>query len=133
MHELWVWNSNQLIEAIVGFGAKSVTIECSVDGSTWTEVADGTEFAQATGSATYTHNTTVDLGGVAAKYVRLTIDATWSGLPQAGLSEVRFFYIPVQAFEPVPADAATEVALDASLDWRPGARPPRIRCTSART
>ncbi|MGE5295563.1 MAG: LamG-like jellyroll fold domain-containing protein [Solirubrobacterales bacterium] len=120
LHELWVWNSNQLIENIVGFGAKSVTIECSVDGIAWTEVADGTEFAQAEGSATYTHNTTVNLSGVSAKYVRLTIDATWSGLPQAGLSEVRFFYVPLQAFEPSPADAATDVLLDASLNWRPG-------------
>jgi hypothetical protein len=120
LHELWVWNSNQLIEAMVGFGAKSVTIECSVDGSTWTEVAAGTEFAQATGSDAYSHNTTVDLSGAMAKYVRLTINATWSGLPQAGLSEVRFFYVPVQAFKPEPADAATGVLLDAPLSWRPG-------------
>jgi hypothetical protein len=120
LHELWVWNSNQLIEAIVGFGAKSVTIECSVDGIEWTEVAAGTEFSQATGSGTYAHNTTVDLSGALARYVRLTINATWSGLPQAGLSEVRFFYVPVRAFEPVPADAATGVLLGAPLSWRPG-------------
>ena len=33
LHELWVWNSNQLIEAFVGFGAKNVTIEYSLDGT----------------------------------------------------------------------------------------------------
>ena len=51
LHELWVWNSNQVIEAFVGFGAKNVTIEYSLDGSAWTELASVPEFAQATGMA----------------------------------------------------------------------------------
>ena len=30
LHEMWVWNSNQLIEAFVGLGTKEVVIEtCS--------------------------------------------------------------------------------------------------------
>ena len=33
---------------------------------------------------------------------------------------MRFFYVPVQAREPQPATAATGVALDATLTWRPG-------------
>ncbi|MCH7920368.1 MAG: LamG domain-containing protein, partial [Planctomycetes bacterium] len=40
LHELWIWNSNQLIEAFVGFGAKDVVIEHSLDGENWT-VLDG--------------------------------------------------------------------------------------------
>ena len=41
------------------------------------------------------HNTTVDFGGVRAKYVRLTITSNWGGKTvQYSLSEVRFFYIP---------------------------------------
>jgi hypothetical protein len=120
LQEMWVWNSNQLIEPFIGFGAKTVTIEYSLDGSAWTKLDDAPEFAQATGAATYTHNTTVPFGGVVAKYVRLTIDSLWGGLTQSGLSEVRFFSIPVQAREPVPADAATDVDIDAVLSWRAG-------------
>jgi hypothetical protein len=120
LHELWVWNSNQEVEAFVGFGAKSVTIEHSLDGSTWTTLAGVPEFARGTGGATYTHNTTVPFGGIFARYVKLTINATWGGIPQAGLSEVRFLTVPVQAREPGPADAATGVSLDVDLSWRPG-------------
>jgi hypothetical protein len=116
-----VWNSNQGIEGFLGFGAKDVTIEYSTDGVAWTILERVPEFAQATGLPTYTANTTVDFGGVTAKYVKLTIDANWGGVaPQTGLAEVRFFYVPVQAFEPQPADGTTGVSVATSLDWRPG-------------
>jgi len=120
LHELWVWNSNQLIESFIGFGAKDVAIEYSLDGSAWTALADVPQFAKAPGLPTYARGTVVDLAGVFAKYVRLTIQSSWGGLPQAGLSEVRFFSAPVQAREPVPALAATGVALDPTLSWRTG-------------
>jgi len=120
LHELWVWNTNQVIESVVSFGAKGVKIEYSADGSTWAELPGVPEFAQAPGLAGYTHNTTVNLGGISAQYVKLTIETTWGGLPQTGLSEVRFFSIPVQAREPQPASGGTGVALDATLNWRPG-------------
>ncbi len=80
LDELWVWNSNQLIEAFIGFGAKNVTIEYSIDGQTWATLEGVPEFARATGSPTYTANTIVDFGGVMAQYVKLTIDANWGGL-----------------------------------------------------
>ncbi len=120
LHELWVWNSNQMIEAFIGFGAKSVKIEYSLDGKTWTELTAAKEFARAPGTAGYEHNTTVPLGGVVAQYVKLTISSTWGGLPQGGLSEVRFFTIPVAAREPQPANGATGVSVDTALSWRPG-------------
>jgi hypothetical protein len=120
LDKVLVWNANQVIESIVGFGAKSVKIECSTDGSTWTEVPGVPEFARGTGAETYTANTTVSLGGVMAKYVKLTINSTWGGMPQAGLSEVQFFYIPVRASGPVPNSGATGVDLDVTLGWRPG-------------
>jgi hypothetical protein len=121
LHELWVWNSNQPIEGIVGFGARNVTIEYSTDGATWTTLDAVPEFAQATGSASYTANTVVDLGGAAAKFVKLTVTQAWGSLtPQTGLSEVRFFYVPVQAREPQPADSATNVDVETVLNWRPG-------------
>jgi hypothetical protein len=120
LHELWIWNSNQEVEPFVGFGAKDVTIEYSLDGGTWTVLAGVPELARGTGGATYTHNTTVPFGGIFAKYVKLTVNATWGGIPQAGLSEVRFLAVPVQAHDPEPADAATDISLDADLSWRPG-------------
>ncbi len=120
LHELWVWNSNQELETFVGFGAKNVTIEYSLDGGTWTALAGVPEFARGAGGATYTHNTTIPFGGVFAKYVKLTINSTWGGIPQASLSEVRFLAVPVQAREPTPADAATGADLDVTLTWRSG-------------
>jgi len=121
LHEMRVWNSNQAVESFVGFGAKSVTIEYSADGQTWTPLAGVPEFARASGLPTYTANTTVSFGGVMARFVRLTIDSNWGGVaPQTGLSEVRFFYVPVQAFQPQPPDGATGVSVETALDWRPG-------------
>jgi hypothetical protein len=120
LHEMWVWNSNQLIESLVGFGAKGVKVEYSLDGAAWTELAGVPEFARAPGQPTYEHDTTVAFGGATAKYVKLTITSSWGGLPTSGLSEVRFLSVPVQAREPVPAVDAVGVDLDASLNWRPG-------------
>ncbi len=120
LHEMVVWNSNQLIESLLGFGAKSVTVETSTDGTTWTAVQNVPEFSRAPGTAGYAANTTVSLG-VEAKFVRLTIASNWGGLtPTVGLSEVRFSSAPVQARSPQPALNATGVNLDAKLDWRPG-------------
>jgi hypothetical protein len=120
-HEMWVWNSNQVIESMLGLGAKDVAIEYSLDGQTWTALDGVPEFAQAPGAPGYEANTTVDFGGVDARFVKLTINANWGGVaPQTGLAEVRFFHVPVQAFEPQPADGAKDVGVEASLDWRPG-------------
>jgi Tol biopolymer transport system component len=95
LHELWVWNSNQVIEPILGFGAKTVKTEYSTDGAVWAALEGVPEFARAPGQAGYVHNTVVSLGAVSAKYVKLTIEANWGGVsPSTGLSEVRFFYIP---------------------------------------
>ena len=41
-------------------------------------------------------------------------------LPQYGLSEVRFFTIPVYAWEPQPASGATTQGADVLLQWRAG-------------
>jgi regulation of enolase protein 1 (concanavalin A-like superfamily) len=121
LYDLKVWNSNGPIESFIGFGAKKVTIEYSTDGTTWTALANVPEFARAPGMAGYAANTTVSFGGVMAKYVKLTINSTWGGLsPVTGLSEVRFSSVPVQAFAPQPAMAATGVSVDAGLSWRPG-------------
>ncbi|MEN6578972.1 MAG: LamG-like jellyroll fold domain-containing protein [Phycisphaerales bacterium] len=120
LHELWVWNSNSELEPLMGFGAKDVAIEYSTDGENWTPLENVPQFAQGTGKPTYTANTLVDLGEVMAQYVKLTINDNWGATTMVSLSEVRFFYTPVQAFEPAPANGATGVDLGATLDWRPG-------------
>jgi len=121
LDKLLIWNSNQVIETFIGFGAKNVIVEYSDDGQTWTPLAGVSEFAQANGTPTYAANTTVDFGGVRAQYVRLTINSNWGGLTaQSGLSEVRFFSVPVTAWEPSPVSGAVNVAPETTLSWRAG-------------
>ncbi|KPL20797.1 MAG: hypothetical protein AMJ75_11180, partial [Phycisphaerae bacterium SM1_79] len=121
LYEMWVWNHNGLMELLVGVGFKDVTIEYSVNGTDYTTLGTTHEFAQGTAAADYEHNTTVDFGGIPVKYVRLTANSSWVGfLPQYGLSEVRFLYIPVHAREPSPGSGATDVAIDVTLGFRAG-------------
>ena len=135
LSELWVWNHNTEMETILGYGLKDVTIEYSLDGTTWTLLKD-MQFAQGTAAAGYAHNTTVDFGGVLAQYVRITAKSNWSlvGLKQYGLSEVRFFYIPVQA-RAAAARHRRQRRQRGCQPWIGGraAMPPRRRCTSAPT
>jgi hypothetical protein len=120
LREMWVWNYNNVFEAILGFGFKDVTVEYSVNGTDWTVLKD-VQFAQAPAQDGYAHNTTVDFGGVAAKSVRLTAKSNWSGVArQCGLSEVRFLYTPTYASNPTPGPAQTGVSPDLDLQWRPG-------------
>jgi hypothetical protein len=121
LHEMWVWNFNQLIEPFVGYGFKDVTVEYSTDGTDYMILGTTHEFARAPGTSDYAHNTTIDFGGAGAKYVKLTANSDWGGiLPQYGLSEVRFFYIPVNARNPYPDSEATGVDVDVVLGWRAG-------------
>jgi len=91
LNEMHVWNHNQVIEAFIGIGAKDVLIETSMDGTLWTKLEGATQFNQATGSAEYTANTIVDFGGIAAKFVRISILSGYGMWSQWGLSEVRFY------------------------------------------
>ena len=121
LHEMWVWNSNESLEAVIGVGFKDVTIEYSVNGTDYATLGTTHEFARAPGTPDYAHNTTVDFSGAAAKYIRLTANSNWGGFfPQYGLSEVRFFSIPVYAREPDPNSGATDVGVDAILSFRAG-------------
>ena len=121
LYEMLVWNHNSSVESYVGFGVKDAAIEYSTDGSDWAVLGDF-EFGRAPGAAGYEHNTTVALDGVAAKYVRITAKSNWGGfMPQYGLSEVRFFYIPVFAREPDPESGAADMDVDnVTLRWRAG-------------
>ncbi|UCD52802.1 MAG: discoidin domain-containing protein, partial [Phycisphaerales bacterium] len=119
LHEMLVWNYNVQFELMLGFGLKDVTVEYSEDGENWTVLGD-VQFAQGTAKADYAANTSVDFGGVAARYVRLTANSGYGFMGQFGLSEVRFLSIPVNAREPEPADGATDVSVDDALAWRSG-------------
>jgi len=120
LHEMWVWNSNQLIESFIGFGAKDVVVETSADGVEWTVLEAAVLFNQATSTADYAANTVVDFAGAMAQSVRITVNAGWGAMPQYGLSEVRFFYIPTAAREPEPVDGSTLDGADVELSWRAG-------------
>ncbi len=119
LHEMLVWNYNVQFEPILGFGLKDVTVEYSADGADWVTLGD-VQLNQATAKATYTANTTVDLGGAPAQYVRLTVNSGYGMMGQFGLSEVRFMYVPAQAREPQPADGAADVEVGTALAWRSG-------------
>jgi hypothetical protein len=120
LHEMWVWNYNMSIESSFGLGFKAVAVEYSINGVDWTALGDS-EFAQGSSADGYAHNTTVNFQDVAARYVRLTAKSNWGGfVNQYGLSEVKFFYIPVQASVPNPASGQTGVSPDALLSWRAG-------------
>ena len=118
LHEMWVWNFND--EFNNAYGLKDVTIEYSADGDDWTELAGVPEFAQAAGSPDYADVTTVDFTGVTARYVRITANTNWGGSNLYGLSEVRFFYVPVHAREPYSPPSGTDVPLDVTLSWTAG-------------
>ncbi len=119
LHQMLVWNYNVQFEVILGFGLKDVTVEYSENGTDWTVLGD-VELAQATARETYAANTTIDFEGIAARFVRLSVNSNWGGMAQYGLSEVRFMYIPVQTREPQPADGATDVSVESALAWRAG-------------
>jgi len=119
LHEMLVWNYNVQFEIVLGFGLKDVTIEYSTDGANWSTLGQ-VQLAQATAAATYTANTTVDLSGVAAKFVRLNVDSGYGLMGQFGLSEVRFLAIPVLASKPQPAAGAEGLDPATVLSWRAG-------------
>jgi len=119
LQDMTVWNSNQKVEGFIGFGAKSTLIEYSADGQTWSTFST-VDIARASG-LDGDAGSTIDLGGIEAKFVKLTIQSNWGGImPQTGLSEVRFSYVPVAARVGSPANGAEGVSLSPVLNWRPG-------------
>ena len=121
LHQMLVWNHNTSFERLVGTGVKEASIAYSLDGLDWAALGSTHEFAKAPGTPGYVHDTTVDFDNILAKHVKITANSNWGGiLPQYGLSEVRFLYIPLLAREPNPESGANDVALDVTLKWRTG-------------
>ncbi len=117
LHEMQVWNYNFEYEFILNFGVKEITIEYATDANEWATLGDF-EIAQAPGTPDYAGQT-LDLNGVAAKYVRMNILGNHGTSDTYALSEVSFSYIPVTAREPMPAPGTT-VDPAVVLDWRSG-------------
>ncbi len=116
-----VWNANPNYESILGVGIKEATIETSLDGETWTDLAGTLTFNRASGQAGYAANTTIDFGGRVATYVRITVVSHWADLtPTVGLSEVRFMVIPTAARRPEPTSGSILKSLTDQLVWRAG-------------
>ncbi|MCU0917559.1 MAG: hypothetical protein MUC88_23785 [Planctomycetes bacterium] len=121
LNEMWVWNHNGLLESMLGLSAKEVKIEYSTDGTDFKVLGTTFELARAPGRAGYACNNVINLQNIAAKSVKLTILSNWGGiLPQCGLSEVRFFNVPVFAREPNPVPGTAGVSVDVTLGWRAG-------------
>jgi hypothetical protein len=116
--QMWVWNHNSEFEKMLHFGLKDIDVQYSTDGIAWTELGDF-ELADAPGSPGYTHEPPINFGGVAAKYVRINAVSNWGGV-QSGLSEVRFYYVPVQARLPEPVSGTQDVDVNTALTWRAG-------------
>jgi hypothetical protein len=115
-----VWNHNTQTESILGFGIKEAQVEASIDGESWTDLGT-VELAQAQGLPTYA-GFEVPLDGTVAKYIKVTALSNWSllGLPQKGLSEVRFYALPMRARLETPADGAAGQDPLVDLSWRAG-------------
>ncbi len=120
LDKVHVWNHNTQTEGILGFGIKEALVEYSEDSETWNELGT-VELARASGAPDYAGED-VDLGGIMARHVRITGLSNHSmlGLPQKGLSELRFYYIPVLAREPLPATGTITDAVAVTLQWRAG-------------
>ncbi|MHC4175071.1 MAG: LamG-like jellyroll fold domain-containing protein, partial [Planctomycetota bacterium] len=117
LDKMLVWNSNQELELVLGFGVKEVTLEVSTNGTDWTALENVQQFAQAPGAAGYAANTIVDFNGAMVQFVRISVNSGYGPLGRYGLSEVRFFYIPTFATRPNPETGATDVAPDVMLTW----------------
>ena len=120
LHEMHVWNQNQLIEPVLGFGAKGVILEVSSNGADFTVVDGVGPLNQGPGLAGYAANTTLALKGVQAKSVRMTITSGHGFIGQVGLSEVQFTSIPAFPRDFSPVDGSELDDLDLTLSWRAG-------------
>ena len=116
LYEMDVWNHNGVLGIL---GIKEALVEYTVDGVTY--MTAGTfEFAQAPGADGYAANTSVDLGGIVARKVKITAQSGYLSPGMVGLSEVRFRYLPVRAYNLTLADGTMDVAVDDTLGWSPG-------------
>lgn len=120
LHQMRVWNHNSQTESILGYGIQEALIEISPDGVTWTDFKT-VQIDQASGSDDDT-GVIIPLDGIVAQTLRITALSNWSqfGFKTYGLSEVRFYAIPMVARNPLPVSGAADVAPQVALSWRSG-------------
>ena len=120
LHEIIVWNQNQVIEPLLGFGAKDVTVEVSANGTDFTLVDGVGPLNHAPGLPGYAANSTIALNAVQARSVRMTITSGHGFIGQVGFSEVQFTSIPAFPRELSPINRDELNGLDQPLSWRAG-------------
>ncbi len=118
LDQMRLWNYNVPFELYLGFSLKNVTVEYTTDANDWTVLGDF-DLSQGPGVNTYPGQA-IDLGGLAASSIRLTVNDNFGTQNSYGLGEVQFMYVPVRVREPSPADGATDVDPQIVLNWRPG-------------
>jgi len=85
--QTYFWNYNVIGQTHRGM--KDITIDYSLDGTTWLQAATF-QLAQATGLPTYTGDFGPDLNDLDARYILITATNTWGTSGCAGLSEIKF-------------------------------------------
>lgn len=115
--DVHIWNYNMIYEFILGFGLKDITIEYATDANDWTVLGDF-QLERGTGQETYAGQA-LDLGGIAAKSVRINAVSNFGGV-KYGLGEVQFSFVPAHARQPQPESGAAGVEPDVVLSWRAG-------------
>jgi len=120
LDQMLIWNSNHSSESVIGWGAKDVEIEVSMDGLDWTLMPEPHQLVQGPGFIR-SEAQVIDMGLAQAKYVRLNILNNWGGiLTQYAVAEVQFYTLPMQARTPVPATGSVDVFPDTVGSWRAG-------------
>ncbi|NQV35524.1 MAG: hypothetical protein HQ515_22715, partial [Phycisphaeraceae bacterium] len=124
LHAMTVWNSNQSMENVLGYGFKEMIVTYSTDGTEWARFGGEEGLVQldkAPGDDSYTGQS-IDLGDAAAKYVKFTAVSNWSQFfEQYSLSEVQFSALPTSARLPAPESETDNVDPRTTvLSWRSG-------------
>ncbi|NQV35555.1 MAG: hypothetical protein HQ515_22870, partial [Phycisphaeraceae bacterium] len=124
LHEMTIWNSNQGVEAVLGFGIKEMVVTYSTDGTAWTRLGGDeglVQLAQAPGKDDYAGEL-ISLGDRLARYVKFTAISNWSQFfQQYSLSEVQFAALPTSARLPEPDSETDDVDPRTTvLSWRWG-------------
>jgi len=123
LQKMKIWNYNAMSEAFVGWSAKDVTVETSLDGDNWSVVEGITVFNRGLGVPDAEATDVFEFATpIAASFVRISIHSNYGGIVmQYGLSEVQFDSLPTYAADLQPADGASiDVGNAPMFTWRPG-------------
>ncbi len=116
LYEMDVWNHNGILGI---FGIKEALIEYSPDGFEYMTLGTQ-EFKQAPGTPGYAADTTVDFSGIVVNKVKITAQSGYLNASSVGLSEAKFKYLPVRAYDLSLADGTMDVPVDETLNWLKG-------------